>query len=230
MKVVILAAGLGSRLGVPVPKSLVPFPNGKCLLDYQLAAFLPFVPAHDIVVVVGFKKELIMEHAPSCTYVYNDRFDHTNTSKSLLRALERLDDDVMWVNGDVFFEKLVVEMLASTDGNACLVSRCETSGEEVGFTTSSGGYVAEISKTVQQPEGEALGLNKVARNALSTFTELLRQVDDSDYFERAMEIGIKKQWFRFRAIEKGHAFVREMDFREDYEAIWRHILTRERSS
>ena len=37
---------------------------------------------HDITVVVGFKKDLIMERFPELTYVYNPFFDRTNTSKT----------------------------------------------------------------------------------------------------------------------------------------------------
>ena len=43
----------------------------------------------DITVVVGFKKDLIMERFPELTYVYNPFFDRTNTSKSFLQALKK---------------------------------------------------------------------------------------------------------------------------------------------
>jgi choline kinase len=40
--------------------------------------------------VVGFKKDLIMESFPNLTYVYNQYFDQTNTAKSLLKAIKKL--------------------------------------------------------------------------------------------------------------------------------------------
>ena len=55
----------------------------------------------DINVVVGFKKDLIMERFPELTYIYNPFFDQTNTSKSLLKALRKnRDKSVLWLNGD----------------------------------------------------------------------------------------------------------------------------------
>lgn len=55
-----------------------------------------------VVAVVGFKKDLIQERHPELLYVYNPRYDQTNTSQSLLCALKHFhNEDVLWINGDV---------------------------------------------------------------------------------------------------------------------------------
>ena len=89
MKIIILAAGIGSRLGNPFPKPLTPLQNGKSIMELQVNHLSSQFNVDDIHVVVGFKKELIMERFPQLTYVYNPFFDRTNTSKSLLRALKK---------------------------------------------------------------------------------------------------------------------------------------------
>ena len=94
MKAVILAAGVGSRLGRPFPKSLSLLPDGERILGRQIRIFQQF-GINEIFVVVGFKKELIMEEFPQVYYKYNPVYYITNTAKSLCCGFEQLDDDVI---------------------------------------------------------------------------------------------------------------------------------------
>jgi choline kinase len=89
MKVVILMAGIGSRLGSKLPKCLTPLKTDYTILDHQLENLTAF--AGEIVVVVGFRKELIKRRYPGLYFVDNPRFEETNTSQSLLIALDQLD-------------------------------------------------------------------------------------------------------------------------------------------
>src|SRR6185436_1074097 len=101
LKAVILAAGMGSRLGRPHPKPLTKLVNGKTIMAQQIENLTQYIDLHQIAVIVGFKMELIMEEFPDLTFVYNPDFDTSNTSKSLLRGLRKCQgDDVVWLNGD----------------------------------------------------------------------------------------------------------------------------------
>src|SRR5210317_401107 len=112
MKIIILAAGIGSRLGNPFPKPLTPLKNGKSIMGMQTQNLTSRFNIDDINVVVGFKKDLIMERFPELTYVYNPFFDRTNTSKSLLQALRKhRDKSVLWLNGDVVFDEKLLSVL-----------------------------------------------------------------------------------------------------------------------
>ena len=71
MKIVILAAGIGSRLGNPFPKPLTPLKNGKSIMETQIDNISSKYDIDDINVVIGFKKDLIMERFPELTYIYN---------------------------------------------------------------------------------------------------------------------------------------------------------------
>lgn len=224
MKVVILLAGYGSRLRASEPKSLVKFRNGRSILDYQLEALAQLVPVQDIYMVVGFKKELIMEAAPRCTFVYNERFDRTNTAKSLLLALARIDDDVLWLNGDVFFDSDVITPVAQASDNRILVNRARVADEEVCYTLDAAGRVKRLAKGLEAvAAGEALGINVVRRADRAAFVSLLDEVGDQDYFERAIELGIERGMFEFRPMDVGQGFVKEMDFQGDYDLIDRHL-------
>ena len=227
MKVVILLAGYGSRLRSSEPKSLVKFRNGRSILDYQLERLVRLVPVHDIFMVVGFKKELIMEAAPQCTFIYNDRFDRTNTAKSLLIALSRIDDDVLWLNGDVFFDSDVITPIADGSDNRILVNCDLAADEEVCYTLDDTGRIARLAKgLVGMAAGEALGINKIRKADRAELAHLLDEVDDQDYFERAIELGVERGLFEFRPVDVGRGFVKEMDFQGDYDLIDYHVSKR----
>ena len=57
MKAIILAAGVGRRLGRQMPKSLIRLGNGKTILAHQLNGLLRLFRPQDITVVVGFNHQ-----------------------------------------------------------------------------------------------------------------------------------------------------------------------------
>ena len=61
IQVVILAAGKGKRMNAEVPKVLVPF-HGKPMIDYVVDAVLHSGISTKPILVVGYGKELVMEH------------------------------------------------------------------------------------------------------------------------------------------------------------------------
>ena len=213
MRAIILAAGVGSRLGNPFPKSLSLLPGGERILGRQIRIYRE-LGIKEITVVVGFKKELIMEEFPQVNYCYNPVFYLTNTSKSLLAALEYTNDDVIWSNGDVVFDKIAIEELLNTKSSAVLVDKSECGDEEVKYKTAKHGRITEISKIVENGEGEAVGINKIARADLETFVQALRNCDDNDYFERALEFSIA-QGVEFKAVDISAHRCIEVDFEED---------------
>lgn len=220
MKIIILLAGYGSRLRSSIPKALIKFSNEKCILDYQLEAILNIAQPHDIYMVVGFKKELIMEKAPACNFLYNHKFDRTNTAKSLLLALERIDDDVIWLNGDVFLEYDVIREFSKFSGNCALVNRAATADEEVCYAADKDGYIRHLRKGLGSlAEGEALGVNKMQRSDIKKLVNYLKQVGNQDYFERAIELGIESGLFKFTPVQFANRFTVEMDFQSDYDVI-----------
>src|SRR5690242_21719293 len=93
VQVTILAAGLGTRLKRPMPKPLTPLDDGRTIMAQQVDNVRAvFGDDAQIVIVVGFKHELIMEAVPEALFAYNERYDETNTSKSLLKALRASAD------------------------------------------------------------------------------------------------------------------------------------------
>ena len=106
MQAVILAAGMGTRLGRPWPKPLTPLADGRTIMGQQMDNLQRVFGADlRVMTVVGFKLEMILEAFPDVAYVYNESYDQTNTNRSLLKALRIAPDGgVLWMNGDVVFD------------------------------------------------------------------------------------------------------------------------------
>lgn len=213
---VILLAGMGSRLGRPHPKALTPLASGESILARQLRLLDGF--GLQPRAVVGFKMDLIMEAAPHLLFAYNPNYDATNTAKSLLCGLNQIDDeDVLWMNGDVVFEPGVLEGVLKTPDSVVAVNNARVGDEEVKYTLNRDGFIDRISKRVEKPLGEALGINLVRAEHLAGFKRALAEVGDNDYFERAMELLIEREGNVFRPVDVSESLCVEIDFDADLE-------------
>ena len=220
MKIVILAAGIGSRLGNPFPKPLTPLNNGKSIMGMQIDNLTEHFNVDDIHIVVGFKKDLIMERFPEATYIYNPFFDRTNTSKSLLKALKKnRDHSVLWLNGDVVFDSRLVEILTpliEKEKSFVAVNTSKVGDEEVKYTLKNN-FIDQLSKTVRNGLGEAVGINFINSSDIKSFIDRLEECDDNDYFERGLEIAIEKDELQISAVDISAFDCMEVDFKEDLE-------------
>jgi choline kinase len=219
MKIVILAAGIGSRLGNPLPKPLTVLKNGQTIMQQQIENLSAYFDSNDINIVVGFKKDLVMEHAPDMSFIYNQIYDQTNTSKSLLKALKKnRRHPVLWLNGDVVFDKGIFELLLPLivqDSSFVCVNNFKVGDEEVKYNLDDKGFISEISKKVKDALGEAVGINFISSRDINNFINRLEECNDNDYFERGLEIAIQKDNLKIKAVDISKYRCLEIDFRED---------------
>lgn len=222
MKIIILAAGIGSRLGNPFPKPLTLLKNGKSIMQMQIDNISSRFDIDNINIVVGFKKDLIMERFPELTYTYNPFFDRTNTSKSLLQALKKYKDkEVLWLNGDVVFdEKLFNTLKPAIDANQSFVAvnTRKVAEEEIKYTLKNG-YIDKLSKTVENGLGEAVGINFISSTDIKTLINRLEDCEENDYFERGLELAIEKDNLKIEAVDISKYNCMEIDFIEDLENV-----------
>lgn len=135
MQAIILAAGMGKRLGEYTKdntKCMVPV-NGKPLIDrvfYQLS----LLPIKRVVIVVGYEGKKLMDYLGKekkgikIEYVYNPVYDKTNNIYSLALAKEKLvEDDTILIESDLIFENgLLTLLLENPFPNLALVSKYES--------------------------------------------------------------------------------------------------------
>lgn len=232
---VILAAGMGTRLGRSHPKTLTQLINGKTILQSQIEAIQSvYGKEADINIVVGYKAEEIAEVYPNLGYIHNSDYDVTNTSKSLMQALRVLPkgNNVLWMNGDLVFDVKALELLKlSLDAyneNLVAVTTETVSDEEVKFTVNSENEITSLSKTVPlgRALGEAVGINHVTAKSRPILEHWLAKCEAQDYFERGIEYSFERDiltWSPFDLSKLGiHAT--EVDFAEDLVKANSHLI------
>ena len=219
---------MGTRLARPLPKPLTELRDGRSIMKQQMDNLsLAFGEKFRAMIVVGFKLESIIERFPEATFVYNELYDQTNTSKSLLKALRASNDGgALWLNGDVVFDPEVLRRalgLVESDQSFVVVNTSRVSDEEVKYTLSEDGYIDQLSKKVENGLGEAVGINYVSSSDKQALINRLAEVDDQDYFERGIEVGIESDGLRFRALDISDLYAVEVDFAEDLERANEHF-------
>lgn len=216
MKIIILAAGIGKRFrAINLPKALTILANGESILEHQLNVLSEFVSLDDVMVVIGYRKEQMIEKFPDLLYVYNPRFAQENTSKSLLRALRKVhNEDVIWINGDVVFRPNVIKALLECGKNSMVVNTCVVGEEEVKYRATPKGKILEVSKTVKDADGEALGINFFTSKDLEALKRNLEKCKDQDYFEQAIEMCLGNR-ISVWTVPVGPWDCTEIDFPED---------------
>jgi histidinol-phosphate/aromatic aminotransferase/cobyric acid decarboxylase-like protein/choline kinase len=134
MQAIILAAGMGNRLGKFTKentKCMLSI-NGKTLIEYTLDS-LDDAGIRRCIIVVGYKKENVIAFLGNryknieIVYISNDIYDKTNNIYSLYLAKDYLlQDDTLLLESDIIFEKhLVSDMLKSNEKTIAAVAKFE---------------------------------------------------------------------------------------------------------
>lgn len=219
LSIVILAAGLGTRLGRPHPKPLTPLADGRTILRQQLEHIDDAFGADARVsIVVGFGEEQVRAAAGHrASFVRNDRFATTGTAESLRLALREVGPGgVLWMNGDVVFAPGLLAHVRGrlADGDLVAVDTARVGDEEVKYTLDGDGCVGELSKRVVGGLGEAVGVNHVSARGRPALLRQLGLVDERDYFEAGIERSIA-EGARWRPVDVSRFGAVEVDFPED---------------
>ena len=192
-------------------------------MQQQIENLISTFDIDNINIVVGFKKDLIMESFPDLTFIYNQMFDQTNTSKSLLKALKKHHrEPIMWLNGDVVFDaELLRTLMPLIVGNKSFmcVNNFKVGEEEVKYSLDDEGFIKDISKKVLNAKGEAVGINFISSKDVNTLIARLEECADNDYFERGIEMAIEKDSLKIQPVDISAFRCVEIDFKEDLDNV-----------
>ena len=135
MQAIILAAGMGKRLGEYTKnntKCMVPV-NGTPLIDRALSQ-LSRLSLNRVVIVVGYEGKKLMGylgteyHGLKIEYVNNPVYDKTNNIYSLALAKDKLqEDDTLLIESDLIFDDGMLSLLIDNpQPNLALVAKYES--------------------------------------------------------------------------------------------------------
>lgn len=134
MQAIILAAGMGKRLGEYTrnnTKCMVPV-NGTCLID-RVFKQLSGISLNRVVIVIGYKGQALKQYLGKerngirIEYVENPIYEKTNNIYSLALAKEKLlEDDTLLIESDLIIDdNLIPLILNNPHPNLALVAKYE---------------------------------------------------------------------------------------------------------
>lgn len=175
---VILAARQERDSDVPYP--LMPFEEGKCLIDRTLE-ILRGSGYRKILIVAGFRFDMFKRFSENgVTVVPAPDYRHTASMASLATVRNLVDEDFLLIEGDTFYERKVVEKLTASSHRNCLATTEESGSGDEAFTESSQGFITKVSKDrhqICQFEGELLGICKISHD---TYQKMLLRWDEGN--------------------------------------------------
>jgi choline kinase len=183
VKVALLAAGLGSRLGTlttELPKALVDV-GGSPLLLHALRFAARLAPS-EIVVVGGFGFPLVTTVFEQCrrgpgplatipmTLVENRDFRQGNIL-SLQAARPRLDDDFLLLNVDHIFRPSIAPLVMAPTGDvtAFVDTDRDLGADDMKVKRDPDGRVEAIAKTLTRFDCGYVGMTRIPRAALGRY-------------------------------------------------------------
>ena len=116
MKVIIIAAGSGTRLGdltKNTPKGLMNI-NGKTIIERQIEMYRK-KNLNDIIIIVGPNKEKFK--FKNVKYVVDKEHKHHDVISSLMIAKDFMNSKLLITYSDILFDELILEQMLKFDGD-----------------------------------------------------------------------------------------------------------------
>ncbi len=192
MKLVILAAGQGTRLRPhtdDLPKTLVPL-NGQSLLSRQLKT-INDCGITDVAIVSGYCSHALQGFLGKL--FYNELFGSTNMVHSLFCAQELFDGkgDVIISYGDIVYSEQVLNTLLETRGDVVITAdkawqllwqlrMDDPLSDAESFKFDRDNNVLELGKKIeneQDAQAQYIGLIKVSAKAHDIFINSYKKLD-----------------------------------------------------
>jgi len=234
MKAIILAAGMGKRTGDygdEKPKCLFQF-QGKETIVHQLES-LRENGIMDVVIVVGYKKEQIVNFLKSrnefddmrITLVDNPDYETTNTSYSwwLARDYLRGENEVIHFNSDlVFFPELVKNIVENENRNVVYIDKeIELNDSMEQVVLGEDEKILHMDKAnVSGAQGKGVGVAKFSREAVDFLLSkmdnlIITKGDKGQNFYGMIRMAVRE--LDFYGLDIGSLFFREYNSSEDFE-------------
>ena len=197
MKAVILAAGEGKRLRPfteTLPKVMLPVAN-KPVLEYVFDA-VKKSGINEIIVIVGYKKEVIMEHfknykGPKISYVTQDK--QLGTAHALLQAKSKIKETFIVLSGDNIINQNSISELIKDKSTYSILIKEHPHPSKYGAVFIEKGKLKEIVEKPKEEIGKFIstGIYKLPKSIFKTIEELTsRGINDlTSVIQTIMEKG-----------------------------------------
>ena len=225
MQALILAAGMGSRLGVGMPKCLVKV-GGRPILHHQLDA-IERAGADRVTLGAGYEHQQVEDAAEGrAEVVLNGRYAETNSLYSFWLARRAVEGDLLVLNSDVLFAPELLGDLLAVDGSAIAFDSASGGEDEHMKVRARRGRLLRMGKDLpaMYSHGESLGVAHLsafaARAAFSAAGSLVGRGRENDWAASAFNEVARHHWVSCVDVV-GQPWV-EIDFPEDLDLAREH--------
>ena len=236
MKAVIFNSGLGNRMGDFTKnnhKSMARLKNDETIFHRQIR-LLSAEGVRDFIVTTGpFEDQLKSEAADfpelNFTFVRNDIYDKTNYIYSMYLAREYMNDDLLFLHGDlVFNRKLVHDVLNCEDKNTATVNFKKALPEKDFKGRVQDGKVLEVSIHIFDDDCFAFQpfykMEKTTAAAwINKVVEFIDKGENKCYAENALNEIFSE--LNVRAFSYEDYYIDEIDNLDDYARVTSEILS-----
>lgn len=199
MKVIILAAGQGTRLRPMTddrPKCMVEV-NGKSIIDRQLDTMRACgIKDADITIVAGYRGDVLQKKFADTevNIIINEKYENTNMVCSLMCAQQVMErqEDILISYGDIIYNETVLQKILNTQEDSAVVvddgwysywsKRCENPLDDAEtLTFDKEDYLVEIGqKTTElsKVQSQYIGLMRFRGTGLKAMLELAREAEE----------------------------------------------------
>lgn len=239
-KAIILAAGVGKRLGdltKDIPKCLLPIDvQGNTLIDFSISTLKSY-SISEIIIVSGYKESRLRQHIEkkwssklSFKFIFNDKFEEFNNIYSAYLAKDFWDDETVLLNSDIIFHSGIFSNLKQRAENAEAGAKAsylvvdDTKNlfiEDMKVELNEYGHINRINKnlSIGKSFGEYIGITYLRGLDRIKFLESLeKNIKNNNfdlYYEDAMD-QILNETSILPCSTQGLIWT-EVDTKEDYE-------------
>ncbi len=233
MQAVILAAGLAKRLRPltnDIPKCLLDI-NGNNILNHIINNIVD-VGVSDFIFVLGFKANMIEEYVKKnfyyikCKFILNPDYPNNNNSYSLWLTKNEVRNDILLLDSDIIFDKLILKKLLESGYDTCLALKNHIADEEqIKVLLDNNNRILKIGKEVdiKKSAGESIGIEKLSKEFLNEMYKILdRKILEENNVNEFYEVTFQElidrniDLFNIYAVDVSEYECIEIDTLEDF--------------
>ena len=198
MKVIILAAGQGTRLRPLTdncPKCMVKV-NGKSIIERQLETMYACgIKEDDITIITGYRNDVLRDcfKTTGIHFIVNEEYETTNMVCSLMcaRTIMESEDDILISYGDIIYNTDVLNKVLNSESNSSVIvddgwyeywsARCENpldDAETLMFNEED--YLTEIGQKTNdlaKVQSQYIGLMRFRKEGLKAMLALSAEAE-----------------------------------------------------
>lgn len=230
MKALIMAAGKGSRISkhIPeIPKSFLKVGKNETIIENTVRK-LKNNGINNIAICTGYLSEQIIskfKDYDNISFFHNPFFDITNSIVSLWFAKDFIDEDIILINGDTYFENsIIVKAKREKKNPVMFADRDKCLEVDYKFYYKNNKLIDHGKDLTENVTGEYIGLAKIQKSFIDLFktrlNKLIKEQKHGFWWENVLYSFIGEKIIFIRDIDGD--FWGEVDYIDDYERILNH--------